>query len=173
MIKPGEYVLALAGHDATPTEGFLKSLAGQAGKPVEVLDQFDIVGCQPQRVEPRPVEGDLVVHVTHELPKPAGLEFRKIGARHRLDLGSEVTTGGVQARITLVTRAQPQQLLLVLQGCQPRARYISYARATLATGSREPPRIWNRPTAPLLFRALGLPRDSHHTMRSATPASHG
>lgn len=36
-IKPGEYVLAVGGVDAAPTEAFIKSLAGKGGSAVEVL----------------------------------------------------------------------------------------------------------------------------------------
>lgn len=50
-IKPGEYVVAVAGQDAAPTEAFLKSLAGAGGKAVDVL-----VNARPDKTGARTVK---------------------------------------------------------------------------------------------------------------------
>lgn len=53
-IRPGEYVLAVAGQDAAPTEAFLKTLAGKTGATVDVLvnDRPDKTGARTVKLAP-------------------------------------------------------------------------------------------------------------------------
>lgn len=50
-IQPGEYVIAVGAQDAAPTEAFIKSLAGQGGRAVDVL-----VNGSPDRTGARTVK---------------------------------------------------------------------------------------------------------------------
>lgn len=50
-IKPGEYVMAVGGIEAAPTETFVKALAGRSGNPVDVL-----VNSKPDKTGARTVK---------------------------------------------------------------------------------------------------------------------